>query len=104
MDLGKWREQTLIELAEKDRRIAELEEMLNIRNKYRMNGESIKVGDEVCDYKDPKLRPCFVVTQIGDGRLYGINFKGGIFSNRRKSSYRKTGRHFDITRLLEELR
>jgi hypothetical protein len=71
----------------------------------------IKFGDEVQLYSEkgePMLGTRFIVTEISDNYLAGIDFGGEIYQfdtvDQVREKWKKTGRHFDIIGALEKLR
>lgn len=73
------------------------------RNQWtaKKQNDKIEVGDEV-RHKEYKNR--FVVTKMQDGHAYGISKDGSWNNFRNDGSIVKTGRHFDIDKILEEMR
>ena len=68
----------------------------------------IEIGDEVMAYNEkgePMLGTRFIVTDMGDRLLCGIDFGGEIYEFESSiESFRKTGRHYDILGALRKLR
>ena len=71
----------------------------------------IEIGDEIQRYNskgEPMLGTRFIVTDMGDDYLAGIDFGGDIYLFRldedREENWKKTGRHYDIIKALERLR
>ena len=67
----------------------------------------IEIGDEVSLRSDPDNDDYkFIVTYIdnGENMIGGFSgFDGGVFSERDIRIYRKTGRHFDIEGMIEQI-
>ena len=85
---------------------AEAIEKLKAYEEKQKADDEIKVGDEVVtiDIDGEKVKglfPWVITTNNVDDRYYGIDCEGRIRSN---SCVRKTGRHFDVEKLLEEMR
>lgn len=66
--------------------------------------EEIKVGDEVQNCHEPDVR--FGVASIDNlnEEISGFDRNGHTYSCRPKDAWRKTGRHFDIDKILEEMK
>lgn len=74
----------------------------------------IEIGDEVQRYSDdgvPQLGTRFIVTDMGDDYLAGIDFGGEIYvfqpdedeDHYRIDNFKKTGRHYDIIGALQKM-
>ena len=69
----------------------------------------IKIGDEVQRYNTkgvPMLGTRFIVTDIGNEYIAGIDFGGEVYTffDEDIIGFRKTGRHYDILEALRKLR
>ena len=68
--------------------------------------DEIKVGDEVAfHHDDGRPDTVVVVTYIGkDGFIDGMDGRGTQYAHKNPTKWTKTGRHFDISKILEEMR
>ena len=68
--------------------------------------DEIKVGDEVAfHHDDGRPDTVVVVTYIGqDGFIDGMDGRGTQYAHKNPTKWTKTGRHFDIGKILEEMR
>lgn len=78
--------------------------MNNFKNQWTAKSDNIEVGDEV-----NWLGDCFIVTRIFQPRNMkeqcdGIDDDGCVYSNVLIDDLEKTGRHFDIASILEDMR
>jgi len=70
----------------------------------------IEIGDEVQHYTskgEPLFGTRFIVTEIGNNFLAGIDFGGDIYmfeTDDDAMNWKKTGRHYDILGTLQRLR
>ena len=72
------------------------------RWKKYLKKEKIKVGDEV---SNEDVTRTLIVTNIYDNDYFdGIDFNGAVYSYRDSKLWNKTGRHFEIIKLLNQLR
>lgn len=76
----------------------------NYKNQWKANDDKIEVGDEVYWSSD-----CFIVTRIFQPRNQaeqcdGIDVDGCVYHDVLMDDIEKTGRHFDIAKILEEMR
>lgn len=61
----------------------------------------IKVGDVVVNINQEKL---LVTKTLDNGYFEGINEYGSVYTFRADDTWKKTGRHIDITSILEQIR
>lgn len=78
--------------------------MNNFKNQWTAKSGKIEVGDEV-----NWLGDCFIVTRIfqprnGKEQCDGIDDDGCVYHDILMDDLEKTGRHFDIEKILEEMR
>ena len=68
--------------------------------------DEIKVGDEVAfHHDDGRPDTVVVVTYIGqDGFIDGMDGRGAQYVCKNPTKWTKTGRHFDIEKILEDMR
>ena len=68
--------------------------------------DEIKVGDEVAfHHDDGRPDTVVVVTYIGqDGFIDGMDGRGTQYAHKNPTKWTKTGRHFDIASILEDMR
>ena len=68
--------------------------------------DEIKVGDEVAfHHDDGRPDTVVVVTYIGqDGFIDGMDGRGTQYAHKNPTKWTKTGRHFDIGKILEEMK
>jgi hypothetical protein len=68
--------------------------------------DEIKVGDEVAfHHDDGRPDTVVVVTYIGqDGFIDGMDGRGTQYAHKNPTKWTKTGRHFDIDKILEEMK
>lgn len=68
--------------------------------------DEIKVGDEVAfHHDDGRPDTVVVVTYIGqDGYIDGMDGRGTQYAHKNPTKWTKTGRHFDIAGILEEMK
>ena len=80
--------------------------MAKIKAYEEKQNDKIEVGDEVAFHNDDG-RPdtVVVVTYIGqDGFIDGMDGRGTQYAHKNPTKWTKTGRHFDIASILEEMR
>lgn len=67
--------------------------------------DEIKVGDEVAfHHDDGRPDTVVVVTYIGqDGYIDGMDGRGTQYAHKNPTKWNKTGRHFDIDKILKEM-
>ena len=67
--------------------------------------DEIKIGDEVAfHYDDGRPDTVVVVTYIGkDGFIDGMDGRGTQYAHKNPTKWTKTGRHFDIEKILKEM-
>lgn len=70
----------------------------------KQESDEIKVGDEVQNCREPNA--CFVIVSIDilNEEISGFDQNGHTYSCRPKDAWHKTGRHFDIESILEEMK
>ena len=68
------------------------------RENTRSDSSPIEPGDEVASSDNATT---FVVTHVSGNLLYGIGPTGGIYSNREIAKWHKTGKHYDLNKLLQ---
>ena len=70
------------------------------------DSQEIKVGDEVAfHHDDGRPDTVVVVTYIGqDGFIDGMDGRGTQYAHKNPTKWTKTGRHFDIEKILEEMK
>lgn len=83
------------------------QEVINIINEYEEN--KIVVGDEVKKDKtiyDSDKRQKLLVTSISSNYRYfdGIDSKGNVYPVQQVSNYTKTGRHFNIVNIFNQMK
>ena len=68
--------------------------------------DDIKVGDEVAfHHDDGRPDTVVVVTHIGkEGFIDGMDGRGTQYAHMNPTKWTKTGRHFDIDKILEEMK
>lgn len=68
--------------------------------------DEIKVGDEVAfQHDDGRPDTVVVVTYIGqDGFIDGMDGRGTQYAHKNPTKWTKTGRHFDIASILEDMK
>ena len=68
--------------------------------------DEIRVGDEVAfHHDDGRPDTVVVVTYIGqDGFIDGMDGRGTQYAHKNPTKWTKTGRHFDIEKILEEMK
>ena len=68
--------------------------------------QRIRVGDEVAfHHDDGRPDTVVVVTYIGqDGFIDGMDGRGAQYAHKNPTKWTKTGRHFDIASILEDMR
>jgi hypothetical protein len=68
--------------------------------------DGIKVGDEVAfHHDDGRPDTVVVVTYIGqDGFIDGMDGRGTQYAHKNPTNWTKTGRHFDIAKILEAMK
>lgn len=72
----------------------------NFKNQWTAKDDKIEVGDEVRHDRGWMA----VVTQVDEVGLSCVDKSGAVASYSDTSRFRKTGRHFDIQKILEEMR
>lgn len=94
-----------IELIFRNNSVSEaIEKMKAYEEKQKANDE-IKVGDEVAFHHDDRPDTVVVVTYIGqDGFIDGMDGRGTQYAHKNPTKWTKTGRHFDIQSILEEMK
>lgn len=76
------------------------------QNNWTAKDDKIVVGDEVAfHHDDGRPDTVVVVTYIGqDGFIDGMDGRGTQYAHKNPTKWTKTGRHFDIASILEEMR
>lgn len=72
----------------------------NYKNQWKAKDDKIEVGDEVIDEDGDKT----IVTNIHSDLFDGLCSDGSTMADLFLDDNRKTGRHFDIDKILEEMR
>ena len=72
----------------------------------KQKADELKVGDEVAfHHDDGRPDTVVVVTYIGkDGFIDGMDGRGTQYAHKNPTKWTKTGRHFDIDKILEEMK
>lgn len=75
------------------------------KNQWTAKDDKIEVGDEVAFHHDGRPDTVVVVTYIGqDGFIDGMDGRGIQYAHKNPAKWTKTGRHFDIASILEDMR
>ena len=86
--------------------VSEVIEKLKAYEEKQKASQEIKVGDEVAfHHDDGRPDTVVVVTYIGqDGFIDGMDGRGAQYAHKNPTKWTKTGRHFDIDKILEEMK
>ena len=73
----------------------------NYKNQWTAKDDKIEVGDELTAYSGLK---CIATVADYENDIFYVLFRDGSSGKRDVKTLKKTGRHFDIAKILEEMR